>query len=48
MMECHSARTRNKIVLSAETQTDPEIIVQSDVGHKEKNKCGMILLICRT
>ena len=38
---------RNKIVPFAETQMYLEIVIQSDVSQKEKNKYCIILLICR-
>ena len=37
---------KNKIMPSAATRMDLEMIVLSDVSQKEKDKCHMIPLIC--
>ena len=37
-MECYSAIKRNKIVPFAETSMDLEIVIQSEISQKEKNK----------
>ena len=36
---------RNKIVPFAETWTDPETVIQSEISQKEKNKYCIISLI---
>ena len=41
-----SAIKRNEIVQIAETWMDLEMVIQSEVSQKEKNKYGIILLIC--
>ena len=40
------SQKRNKIVPFAETWMDLEIVIQSEVSQKEKNKYLIILLIC--
>ena len=45
-MEYYSAIKRNEIVLFAETWTDLETVIQSEVSQKEKNKYQIISLIC--
>ena len=45
-MEYYSAIKRNEIVPFAETGMDLEIVVQSEVSQKEKNKYLIISLIC--
>ena len=45
-MEQYSAIKRNETVPSAETWMDPEIVIQSEVSEKEKNKYCIILLTC--
>ena len=45
-MEYYSAIKRNKIVPFAETWMDLEIVIQSEVSQKEKNKYHVISLIC--
>ena len=45
-MEYYSAIKRNEIVPFAETWMDLEIVIQSEVSQKEKNKYRIILLIC--
>ena len=46
-MEYYSAIKRNDIVPFAETWTDAENVIQSEVSQKEKNKYRIISLICR-
>ena len=38
-MECCSAMKRNEIMAFAELWMDLEIVIQSEVNEKEKNKC---------
>ena len=45
-MEYYSAIKRNKIIPFAATWMQLEIIILSEVSHKEKDKCHMISLIC--
>ena len=45
-MEYYSAIKRNEIVPFAETRMDLEIVIQSEVSQKEKNKYHIISLIC--
>ena len=45
-MEYYSAIKRNEIGSFAETQMDLEMVIQSEVSHKEKNKYQIILFIC--
>ena len=45
-MEYYSAIKRNKVNPFAETLLDLEIVIQSEVNQKKKNKYYMILLIC--
>ena len=45
-MEYYSAIKRNEIVLFAEMAMDLEIVIQSEVSQKEKNKYRIISLIC--
>ena len=45
-MEYYSAIKRNETVPFAETWTDLEIVIQSEVSQKEKNKYHMLMLIC--
>ena len=45
-MEYYSAIKRNEIVPFAETWMDLEIVIQSEVSQKEKNKYRIISLIC--
>ena len=45
-MEYYSAMKRNEIVPFAGMWTDFEIVIQSEVSQKEKNKYCIILLIC--
>ena len=45
-MEYYSAIKRNDIVSFAETWIDLEIVIQSEVSQKEKNKYSIISLIC--
>ena len=45
-MEYYSAIKRNEIVPFAETWMDPEIVLQSEVSQKEKNKYHTTLLMC--
>ena len=45
-IEYYSAIKKNKIMLSAATWIDLEIIILSEVNETEKNKYHMLLLIC--
>ena len=45
-MQYYSAIKRNEIVQFAETWTDLEAVIQSEVNQKEKNKYHIISLIC--
>ena len=45
-MEYYLAIKKNKIMLFAATQMDPEILILSEVSQKEKGKYHMISLIC--
>ena len=45
-MEYYSAIKRNEIVPFAEILVDREIVVQSEVSQKEKNKYHIMSLIC--
>ena len=45
-MEYYSAMKRNEPVPFAETWMDLEIVIQSEVSQKEKNKYRIISLIC--
>ena len=45
-MEYYSDIKRNEIVPFAETWMDLEIVIQSEVSQKEKNKYCIISLIC--
>ena len=45
-MEYYLVIKRNKIVPFAETWMDLEIVIQSEVSQKEKNKYRIISLIC--
>jgi len=45
-MEYYSAIKRNETGSFAETQMDLEMVIQSEVSHKEKNKYQIILFIC--
>ena len=45
-MEYYSAIKWKEIVPFAEMQMDLEIVIQSEVSQKEKNKYHIILLIC--
>ena len=45
-MEYYSAIKRNKIVPFAETWMGLEMVIQSEVSQKEKNKRHMISLVC--
>ena len=47
IMECYSAIKKNKIMPSAATWMDLEIIILSEVSQTEEDKHHMILLICR-
>ena len=44
-IEYYSAIKRNKIVPLAETWTDLETVIQSEVSQKEKNKYRILSLI---
>ena len=46
-MEYYSAIKRNKTESFVETWMDPESVIQSKVSQKEKNKCLMLMHICR-
>ena len=39
IMECCSAMKRNEIMAFVEMWVDLEIVIQSEVNEKEKNKC---------
>ena len=45
-MEYYSAIKKNEIMPCAETWTDLEIIILSEVSQKEKDKYHMMSLIC--
>ena len=45
-MDYYSAIKRNEIGSFAETQMGLEIVTQSEVSHKEKNKYQIISFIC--
>ena len=45
-MQYYSAITRNKIMPFPETWMDLEIVIQSEVSQKEKDKYHIISLIC--
>ena len=45
-MEYYSAIKRNEIMSSTATWMQPEILILSEVNHKEKDKYHMISLIC--
>ena len=45
-MEYYSAIKRNEIVPFAEILVDREIVIQSEVSQKEKNKYHIMSLIC--
>ena len=45
-MEYYSAIRRNKTVPFAEMWMDLEIVIQSEISKKEKNKYSIISLIC--
>ena len=45
-MEYYSAINRNEIGSFAETWMDLEMVIQSEVNHKEKNKYQIIIFIC--
>ena len=45
-MEYYSAIKRNEIMPFAATWMDLEIVIQSEVSQKEKNKYRIISLIC--
>ena len=42
-----SCKNRNEIMPFAATWMEPEIIMLSEISHKEKNKCHVISLIYR-
>ena len=45
-VEYYSAINRNEIGSFAETWMDLEMVIQSEVNHKEKNKYQIIIFIC--
>ena len=45
-MEYYSAIRRNKTVPFAEMWMDLEIVIQSEISKKEKNKYSILSLIC--
>ena len=47
-MEYYSAIKRNEIMPFAVTWMDLEIVIQSEVSQKEKDKYSIIWLICGT
>ena len=47
-MEYYSAIKKNEIIPFAATWMDLEMIILSEVNQTEKDKCGMISLICGT
>ena len=47
-MEYYSAIKKNKIMPSAATRMDPEIVILSGVSQTEKDKYHVILLIRET
>ena len=42
----YSAIKKNEIMPFAATCVDLEVIILSEVSHREEDKCHMILLIC--
>ena len=44
-MEYYSTINKNEIMPFAATWMQPEIIIFSDIGQKEKDKCRMISLV---
>ena len=46
IMEYYLAIKRNKIVPFTETWIDLDLVIQTEVSQKEKNKYCIILLIC--
>ena len=46
-MEHHSATKKNEIVPYAEMWMDPEIVMQSEIGQKQKNTYCILMHICR-
>ena len=45
-MEYYSTMKRNEIVPFAKMWMDLEIVIQSEVSQKEKNKYRMLMYIC--
>ena len=45
-MEYYSAIKKNKIKPFAATWMEPEIVILSEVSHREKDKCHMTALVC--
>ena len=45
-MEYYSAIEKNKLMLFAATWMELEILILSEVGHKEKDKYHIITLTC--
>ena len=45
-MEYYSAIEKNKIMLFAATWMEVELLILSEISHKEKDKYHMISLIC--
>ena len=45
-MEYYSALKRNEMMPSAELWTDLEIVMQSEVSQKERNRYHVVLLVC--
>ena len=46
-MEYYSATKRNEIWSFAETWMEPEFVIQSGVGQKDKNKYCIFMHTCR-
>ena len=47
-MEYYSAIKRNEIVPFADMWMDLQIVIQSEVSQKEKNKYRMLMHVCGT
>ena len=47
MMQCYSASKKNRVMLSAVTWMDPEIVILSEGSQTEKDQYHMMSLIYR-